>query len=351
MSTVFSNKIISIDELWRFFNLSSSLFCIAGDDGCFKHINPAFNHLLGFDEEELVSRPYEDFIHPDDKATSKKKINELKNGKPVTSFQNRVIMYHGHYKWFSWTAFLPNANGDIYAIGQDCTEKVLLEDQLIEQRIKEERSVMQAILQGQEIEKNEIGKELHDNINQLLTTVKLYQEMALANKEMNNELIKKGTEILMVAIEEIRRLSKSLVSPDVKELDLAESIRDLIDTIVHGKEIIINFSGTNKDQELPGNIKLTLFRIIQEQLNNILKHARAKNVNLRMTDDAGNIKLTIHDDGQGFDTSKKKNGIGLKNIISRTELLNGIVKINSAPGKGCFLEVNIPSSEILKIAI
>jgi len=350
MNSVFSNKIISIDELWRFFNLSSSLFCIAGDDGFLKHINPAFTFLLGFNEEELLSRPYEGFIHPDDKPAAIKKISELKNGKPVTYFQIRLLNYNGGYKWFSWTAFLPHANGDIYAIAQDCNEKVLLEEQLILQRIHEERSVMQAILHGQEMEKNEIGKELHDNINQMLTTVKLYYEMALTSKDLNNELIKKGTEILIMAIEEIRRLSKSLVVPGVDELDLSESIENLIDSIKEGKEIIINFS-VSQNKELPGKIKLTIFRIIQEQVNNILKHANAKKIDIQISDSAGNIKLIIRDDGQGFDTSKKKQGIGLKNIISRAELYDGTVRIDSAPGKGCLLEVNIPSNEIFKIAI
>jgi PAS domain S-box-containing protein len=351
MNEIFSNKIISIDELWRFFNLSSSLFCIAGKDGYFKHVNPAFNHLLGFDEEELVTSPYENFIHPDDRTITNKKINELKNGKPVAYFQNRYLMYNGNYKWFSWTAFLPKADGDTYAIGQDCTDKMILQEQLIEQRIQEERSVMRAIVDGQEMEKNEIGKELHDNINQMLTTVKLYHEMLLNEKNLDKTLLTKGSLILLATIEEIRKLSKSLVAPGVDELSLSESVQDLVNRTMQGKEIVINFFVSKKNEELPGKIKLTMFRIIQEQLNNILKHANAKNVNIEFIMDAGNITLTIHDDGQGFDTGKKKNGIGLKNIISRIESLNGKVKIDSSPGKGCSLVMNIPSAEIFEIAI
>jgi len=351
MNNSFSTEIISIEELWRFFNLSSSLFCIAGKEGYFKHINPAFTHLLGFEEDELISQQYEDFIHPDDRAVTQQKLNELKYGRTVTHFQNRHLTSHGNYRWFSWAAFLPNANGDIYAIGQDCTEKVALQAQLVEQRVLEERSVMQAILHGQEMERNEIGKELHDNVCQMLTTVKLYHEMALTNKEMNNDFIKKGTDILLCAIEEIRKLSKSLVASDVAELSLSESVGELIHTIMQGKDIMINFCADKKNEALSGKIKLNIFRIIQEQLNNVLKHANAKNVTIEILNDDGNIKLIIRDDGQGFDTRAKKNGIGLKNIVSRTELYNGTVEINSAPGKGCFLLVTIPSEEIFKIAV
>jgi PAS domain S-box-containing protein len=350
MNAIFSNKIISIDELWRFFNLSSSLFCIVAKDGYFKHINPGFN-LLGFGEEELISRPYEDFIHPDDRALTNQKLNELKTGKPVTFFQTRQLMSHGNYKWFSWTAFLPTTDGDIYAIGQDSTEKVILQEQLIEQRILEERSVMQAIIHGKETERNEIGKELHDNVCQMLTTVKLYHDMAVIDKKSKNELIKTATEILLSAIDEIRTLSRSLVTHNITELSLSESVRDLIETIMKGKKIKIAFQYNPDNEKLPGKLKLTLFRMIQEQLNNILKHANAKNVNIQISDDAGNIKLTIQDDGQGFDTCKKKNGIGLKNIISRAELYNGAVKIDSAPGEGCLMTVIIPSNEFFKIAV
>jgi PAS domain S-box-containing protein len=349
MPNSFHTKIISIDELWRFFNLSSSLFCIASKEGYFKHINPAFTHLLGFNEEELISQRYEDFVHPDDRVVTQQKINELKYGRAVTHFQNRHLTSHGNYKWLSWAAFLPKANGDIYAIGQDCTEKVALQAQLVEQRVFEERSVMQAILHGQEMERNEIGKELHDNVCQMLTTVKLYHEMALSNKEMNNEFIKMGTDILLGAIEEIRKLSKSLVASDV-ELRLSESVRELIQTIMQGKDIMIHFYADEKSEELSGKIKLNIFRIIQEQLNNVLKHANAKNVNIEIVNDGRNIKLTICDDGQGFDITAKKNGIGLKNITSRIELYHGTVAINSGPGKGCSLLVTIPS-EIFKIAV
>jgi signal transduction histidine kinase len=287
-----------------------------------------------------------EFIHVNDISSTYEKINALLKGKKVVHFQNRVLTTNGIYKCFSWTAFLPHCNCDIYAIGQDCTEKVLLEEQLMKQRISEERSVMQAILHGQEMERNEIGKELHDNVSQMLTTVKLYDEMALTNKKASNELITEATNILKMAIDEIRKLSKLLVAPGANELDLSESVQDLIDTITLGKKIIIRFTAGKINNCLPGKIKLTIFRIIQEQLNNILKHAEAKLVCISIAEEDGNIKLAIQDDGKGFDPGTKKKGIGLKNIVSRAELYNGTVKFDTAPGRGCLLEVSLPLHEI-----
>ena len=129
-----SNKIISVEELWRFYNLSANLVCISGSSKYFNHINPSFAQLLDFTEEELVSTPYLDLIHPDDRETTSKEINALKNGKKAASFQNRYQMKNGNYKWLSWTANRSIADGNIYAIGLDCTDKIMPEEKLIQER-------------------------------------------------------------------------------------------------------------------------------------------------------------------------------------------------------------------------
>jgi PAS domain S-box-containing protein len=129
-----SNKIISVEELWRFYNLSANLVCISGSGKYFNHINPSFAQLLDFTEEELVSTPYLDLIHPDDREITSKEINALKNGKTTTSFKNRYQMKSGNYKWLSWTANRSIADGNIYAIGLDCTDKIMPEEKLLQER-------------------------------------------------------------------------------------------------------------------------------------------------------------------------------------------------------------------------
>jgi PAS domain S-box-containing protein len=333
--------VVSIEELWRFFNLSESLFCIADKDGYFTHINPSFTNLLGFPEDELLSKPYIEFIHREEKEATLLKIWEIKKGKSVANFINRCLMSNGNYKWLSWTAILPDKDGDIYMVGQDCTEKMNLEEQLIDEKLKKERSVMQATLYGQELEKNELGKELHDNINQMLGAAKLYLELALTERP-GRQYIVRGRDIIVDAIEEIRGLTKSLVGPNAREISLIESVKDLIDTFFHRKNIRIRFRPQGISEDLPPNLKLMLFRIIQEQLTNIQKHAYAKNVSVSIKSADGKIRLSIRDDGVGFDPHTKKKGIGLSNITSRTQIHNGRVEIRSAPGKGCRLTVVIP---------
>lgn len=350
MNSPTSNKVISIDELWRFFNHSNSLLCIAGTDGYLKYINPSFTRLLGYTEDELLSKQFTEFVHPNDRILTKEKINNLKQGTTVL-FTNRCQTVHGRNRWFTWSITYPNNDGLIYATALDCTDKHEIEVQLVQEKINNEQNIVEATLSGQEMEKNEIGKELHDNINQMLTTVKLYHEMALSDKETNLDLMKKGTDILKDAIEEIRGLSKSLVGPGVSDVPLTDSVNELIQTVIGSRKIKIKFRNIYNDQEIPGKLKLTLFRIIQEQLNNIVKHADAKSVIIAILKDAKHINLKIQDNGKGFDVGKKKKGIGLNNIISRAQLYNGKVTIESSPGKGCSLRVTIPADAEYNLAV
>jgi two-component system, NarL family, sensor histidine kinase UhpB len=340
------NKVVSIEELWRFFNLSESLFCIAGIDGYFSHINPSFTNLFGFSEEEFVSNPFVNFVHPDDRESALLKIDEIRKGRTVSNFINKCLTKNGSYKWVSWTAILPDNRGDIYMVGQDCTEKMNLQEQLLDERLTKERSVMQATLYGQELEKIELGKELHDSINQMLGAAKLYLELALT-EEPGREYIIKGRDIIVDSIEEIRGLTKALVGPNEREISLIESIQDLIDTFLHRKKLHIKFHTEGISESLAPNLKLMLFRIVQEQLTNIQKHAQADNIGITIKLAGGKIRLCIKDDGVGFDPATKKKGIGLGNITSRTKLYDGLVKINSGPGKGCKLTVTIPESKEL----
>ena len=88
--------------------------------------------------------------------------------------------------------------------------------------------------------------------------------------------------------------------------------------------------------------KLTVFRIVQEQLNNIVKHARATRVLIRLSGEQDHIVLTVADNGVGFDVGRHRKGVGITNMISRAELFNGKVEIESSPGEGCTLTVNLP---------
>jgi signal transduction histidine kinase len=232
---------------------------------------------------------------------------------------------------------------------QDITEKREMEKKLLKQELDKQKLVAQAVVNAQEKERAEIGKELHDNVNQILSTAKLYLELAKNDHHERISLITRSTDNISDAINEIRNISRSLVPASVGDLGLIESIQDLVENIKATRKLGVEFYHYGKiDRILDEKRKLMLFRIIQEQVNNVLKHANANNLIIALVSDGANIDLTISDDGNGFEPEsvRSKKGVGLSNITSRAELFNGKVNITSAPEQGCTLNINIPISNL-----
>jgi PAS domain S-box-containing protein len=226
----------------------------------------------------------------------------------------------------------------------DISEQRRLSQELIKQEIQKQKLLTQATIDGQEKERLEIGKELHDNISQHLSTTRLYIEVAKekATGEVL-EMITHAHKNLTDIINEIRLLSQSLVPPTLGDLGLVESVQDLCGTLIrtHAFKIEFHHRYFNEDG-LEDNMKLMLFRIIQEQVNNIIRHAQASHIIIRLQADAEQIILSVEDNGKGFDLHQNKKGLGLTNMMNRASLFNGKALIDTNPGKGCRLIVTIP---------
>jgi signal transduction histidine kinase len=226
------------------------------------------------------------------------------------------------------------------------TERKKLELRLLDEQINKQKLLTQASIDGQEKERKEIGKELHDNIGQQLTTTKLFLDMAKSSADDSTaEMISMALKGVSDVINEIRSMSRSLMPPTLGDLGLMESITDLIESISRTQYLRIDLDDYEFDEDLvPDNKKLMLFRIVQEQLNNIVKHAAARRVNIMLRNDKPFLHLEIRDDGKGFDPKSVKKGLGLTNMRNRAELFGGEVKIVSSEGKGCTLTVKVPHS-------
>lgn len=227
---------------------------------------------------------------------------------------------------------------------RDITERKKLQQQLIENEIGKQKIITKTTVEAQEKERKEIGKELHDNIGQHLTTTQLYLDIAKGTTdEATLELILLSSRSISDVINEIRKLSSSLTPPTLGDLGLVDSIKDLTESIRTSQVFRIRFYHNNFEEDiLPENIKLMLFRIIQEQINNIIKHAEATIILIRLITDADQLMLVVADNGKGFNPYSNKKGMGINNIINRAELFDGKVEINTEPGKGCSLVVTVP---------
>jgi signal transduction histidine kinase len=242
-----------------------------------------------------------------------------------------------------------NENGDVIHVVcsfTDITERKKLERKIFAEKMAHQRQVAQATIDGQEKERLEIGKELHDNIGQQLTTIKLFLDMAKTTADQKTlDMVNMALRGVSDVINEVRSISRSLVPPTLKDLGFIDSVNDLIDSIRTTQSLHIELDFFEFDEDLlPENKKLALFRILQEQLNNIIKYARASQVVIILRQTHDNILLQIKDDGVGFDLKKVKKGLGIINISNRAELLGGSALLTSSPGNGCEVNVSLPNS-------
>ncbi len=211
-----------------------------------------------------------------------------------------------------------------------------------EEQKKHEREITRQIIVAQEREREIIGHELHDNVNQVLTAVKLYLEMALKKPEIVSEIIPRSIRHLTDTIHELRNLSRMLSAPTLGARSLIESISSLIEMVSEPSGIKISFHHEGPVDQLNKDQKLTVYRILQEQLNNVVKHARASDVAIRLVVSEDEVELGVTDNGKGFDLLEETGGIGLNNISSRAAIMGGKMILKSEKGEGTFMHVTFP---------
>jgi len=201
------------------------------------------------------------------------------------------------------------------------------------------QEIADIILSTQEKERLEVGKELHDNVCQMLATVKLYLDAGLKDDAHLREFVCLGKDLLMKSMEELRRISKSLAPPSLSHISLRQSLEELIQSIriVH-KDIHLYIEGLDEDPIHP-ELKISIYRIVQEQLNNIMKYAEATRIDIFVHQQANRLSIRVKDNGVGFDSTQRRTGSGIRNIISRVNVFGGKIQIDTAPGKGCVLSV------------
>lgn len=298
---------------------------------------------------------WESKIHPDQKdKITKVYANAIKNKERGVVYTEYLFQRaDGNYVLVADRSFIIwDADGSaLRFVGamQDITDRKKLEGQLLTQEINKQKSIAQAVVDAQEKERAEIGKELHDNVNQILSTAKLYLELAKTDTNQKDALIKRSADSIFTAINEIRHISKALVPPSVTDLGLIESVNDLVESLRMTNALQVQFTHSGDfDNIINDKQKLMLFRIIQEQVSNVLKHAAATRIVIDLKLNGKLINLSIVDNGRGFELQKVKfkKGVGLSNIESRAHLFNGEVIITTAPDKGCKLFIKVPIHNI-----
>lgn len=194
----------------------------------------------------------------------------------------------------------------------------------------------QDLLLAQEDERKRVSKDLHDGIGQSLLLIK--NKVVLNNDNTTKTLVED-------AIEEVRSISRALHPFQLQELGITKAIQNIVYQIDETTELFITSKIENIDKLFKLQQEIHIYRIVQESFNNVLKHAEAKGVHIAVKKHTKQIQIQIKDNGKGFDFSERYidfKSIGLKTLKERTRLLNGIIKIDTQPGKGTTLEFLIP---------
>jgi signal transduction histidine kinase len=219
----------------------------------------------------------------------------------------------------------------------------------VSEKMAYEIEIIKSIIKTQEDERFEIGGELHDNICQILATSKIAFKMLEKNMNVSDKIwFEQGIEQINLVFKEIRNLSHRLAPAFFKDGTLEELLSSLVKTfnIEDNYNIILEFDDSFKKYASSREFQLNLYRIIQEQLSNILKYAEAKNIIISGFATADSLKLMIQDDGIGLNAKTIKSGIGIANMKRRAELFGGKLIIKSELGKGYTITIEIPLSEV-----
>jgi PAS domain S-box-containing protein len=325
----------------RFFSLSLDLLCIASFDGYFKRLNPSWERTLGYTRAELMSEPFFNFIHPEDREPSMIAARYGIDTNSLVSFENRYRCKDGSYRWLSWSATLLPEQRLVYGVARDVTERKQVEQtrqmHLRQSVVREERS--------------RLARELHDSVTQSLYSMTLLAEgcrYLAANGTLSHSeqhFARLGSTANM-ALREMRLLIYQLRPPILEREGLIGALQQRLETVERRSGIEARLD-VESVLHLSEAAEEHLYWIVHEALNNALKHAAATAVRVCLRSlpdmpcacpaDTGTqaaLYVEIGDNGCGFDEATIQPGLGLISIRERAEHLGGTLEIRSTPGRG-----------------
>ncbi|MFD0749936.1 tetratricopeptide repeat protein [Mucilaginibacter calamicampi] len=222
-------------------------------------------------------------------------------------------------------------------------QKARLQEQLLIQQDQ----LTKAVIEAEEHERKRIGSDLHDGIGQLFSTVKLNLNGLFGRIKIDQEadqfLIEKTLALVDESCKEIRHISHQMMPNMLLKSGIASDVKSFIEKI-DSEALKVTFEAVGFKNKLEDNVEIVLYRVIQESVNNVIKHAKATELDIKLVRSANEIVATVKDNGIGFDVTTKDEvaGIGLKNIATRIEYLKGTVTYVSAPGQGTAVNITVP---------
>ena len=330
------------------------LISLVDIDGLFLYASPSHRSTLNYAPEDLAGTELIQLVHPDDQPAVRAAWEQAQHQHESRTVEVRIRNHAGDYRTFesvgNWIFDDKKQPQRAVIISRDITRRKETEETL--------RGLPRLIREAQEAERRRVARDLHDSVIQILSSVKFRlqaTEEKLADKdEASWRDTLKAKAHLEKAIQEVRRISRNLRPSELDDLGLAPAIRSLCAEFGERTSVAIDLSIQKLPQAIPNDIELNLYRIIQEALGNIEKHARATHVSIQLARVATQLRAAIRDDGCGFDpaaprgkTGKgvrkdKLQGMGLVDMKERAALLGGTCHLHSAQGEGTEIVIEMP---------
>ncbi len=326
-----------------------------GLDGRWLHINRKLCEIVGYTRDELLAMTFQDITHPDDLPADLAHAHDLLDGKADRySMEKRYLRKDGSLVWVNLTASLlrdPDGTPRYFiSVVEDITARKQMEEALarscaelesqVAQRTSALRSLSNRLMQLQDEERRRIARELHDSVGQYLTALAINLDL-LATPEGQNRatLVAESRQLLDHCLSETRTLSHLLHPPLLDETGFASAAQWYVEGFARRSGVDIQLR-LPPLQRLPANVELMLFRVLQETLNNIHRHAESNKAEVSLDFDGRQVILEVRDFGQGihpdrlerFRSSGTGVGVGLAGIRERVSELGGTMEISSGRG-------------------
>jgi PAS domain S-box-containing protein len=364
LGTVFKRERMQ-EQLDSFFNRSIDMHCLAGFDGFLKRVNPAWTKTLGYEVGELLTRPLIDFVHPDDRALFLEHLTRLGQGEALASVEVRCLCRDGSSIWTLWNATSLPTQHLVIATARDITQRKRSESavQQSEEHYRELfhqayqmqenlRKMSDRVLKIQEHERKRISRDLHDEVGQALTAINmnlavLRNSLVGGPPELERRIADTQT-LIEQTMGQIHNFSRELRPAMLDDLGLLPALRNYTKSFTERTQIEAQLEVQDAEpvERLDSERRTVVYRIVQEGLNNVAKHARAGRVEITLSGSPHGVKLQVSDDGRGFALTDRPDGapqqLGLLGLAERVRLVGGEFSVASLPGRGTVLAATIP---------
>jgi PAS domain S-box-containing protein len=322
-------------------------------DGTIFYASPSTRRVLGYTPDEFASRNTFDYVHPDDRKSADLMFSDIieRPGEPVIR-QYRMRHRSGAWIWTESIATNLLDDPDIQSIVvsfRDITVRKSVEKEVRSTRERLE-ALSHRLMEVQESERRHLARELHDEVGQALTALKINVQTVqrAPDGRAAGSLMVESVELIDRLIMQVRNLSLDLRPSILDDLGLVVALRWYLDRVAQRSGFISHFSSDGIVGRLPTDIETACFRVAQEAITNIVRHAHAKNVHVSLTTSNGLVLLVVSDDGMGFDFDAVRSravqgaSFGLLGMEERMTLIGGTLRIDSVPTRGTKLYASIP---------